>query len=410
MKIRRTGSIQRLLHTYPHQFWVIFVGLVFSVSGVSMVWPFITIYMREQLQLPLATVTALISLESIMTVLATLVVGPIMDRFGRKRIMVLSLCVNSLSFFLLTQAHSLPQFAALSVLRGLFAPLYRVGANTMVTDLVSEEQRSSAFSLTRTSANIGFAVGPAIGGFIAASSFKTSLTVGGVILGVIFLASIFLLKETLPKEESGSTAQFQGYGTIWRDKQFMIFLAGDTLVKMGMVMMFNLLPVYAKENFAVPESHYGFIMTINATMAATLQLPATLLTKRYPPSLMLALGAVFYTLGLGSVALGSGFLHFAISMVIMTVGELILMPTAMTMVAAISPAHMRGRYMSLYSLTIGAAKGIGPVVGGILNDQIAPAAIWYGAATMAAMSICVYLLLYQSLRREKSSASAVVEG
>jgi MFS family permease len=273
----------------------------------------------------------------------------------------------------------------------------------MVTDLIPEENRTEAFSLTRTSSNIGFAVGPAVGGFIAVSSFKISLYIGAITMAIIFLITTFFLKETLPKYTGLAKDRkiSMGYGAILKDKTFLVFLSGDTLVKMGMIMMFSLLAVYAKENFGVPESQYGFIMTVNAIMAATLQYPATRITKRYPPTMMLAVGALFYAAGLGSVALGSQFFHFVISMVIMTVGELILMPTAMTLVAAISPIEMRGRYMSLYSMTMGAAKGLGPMIGGVLNDQIAPVAIWFGAMVMALLSVGVFLLLFRFLKNHE---------
>ncbi len=383
---------------------MIFIGQLISVSGTSLVWPFMTIYLRERLQVPLATVTGLIGIESVMTVLGTLLVGPVMDRFGRKRIMVASLLVSSLSFILLSQAETLPAFAAISVLRGLFAPLFRVGADTMVTDLIPEEDRYSAFSLTRTSSNIGFAFGPAVGGFIAASSFKTSLWIGSGVLGIAFLLAIFLLKETLPRQDTLSEPdkkQSLGYGQILQDKRFLVFLSGDTLVKMGMVMMFSLLSVYVKENFNILENRYGFIMTVNAVMAATLQIPATTITRRFPAARVLPLGALFYALGLGSVALGSRFEHFVISMIVMTAGELIFMPTAMAMVAALSPRDMRGRYMGVYSMTMGAAKGIGPFIGGILNDQIAPSAIWYGAMVMSLMSAIVFLIVRRFLTPAK---------
>ncbi len=345
-----------------------------------------------------------------MTVLATLVVGPVMDRFGRKRVMVASLLVSSLCFFLLTRAETLPAFAAISVLRGLFAPLFRVGADTMVTDLVAEEDRYSAFSLTRTSSNIGFAFGPAVGGFIAASSFTTSLWIGSSVLGIAFLLSTFLLKETLPRKEALLEAEEKpsmGYGQILRDKRFLVFLSGDMLVKMGMVMMFSLLSVYVKENFNILENRYGFIMTVNAFMAATLQVPATTLMRRFPAARVLPIGAVFYALGLGSVALGSRFEHFVISMVVMTIGELIFMPTAMATVAGLSPSDMRGRYMSVYSMTMGAAKGIGPFIGGILNDQIAPSAIWLGAMVMCSMSAIVFVLVRHLLLPAKEPLQKV---
>lgn len=253
--------------------------------------------------------------------------------------------------------------------------------------------------MTRISSNVGFAIGPAVGGFIAVSSFNLSLNISAGFLVVMTFCAALLLKETLPAQmmNSASTGNKAGtgYSKILKNKSFIIFLSGDTLVKMGMIMMFVLLSVYTKENFGIPENQYGFIMTVNALIGGALQFPATMLTRKYSPSLMLALGAVFYAMGIGSVAFGDSFLDFMISMVILSIGEIILMPTAMTLVARIAPADMRGRYMSLYSLTMGAAKGIGPVVGGLLNDYVSPTAIWYGGFVMAMMSMSVFLMLHR---------------
>ncbi|MCJ7623608.1 MAG: MFS transporter [Anaerolineaceae bacterium] len=388
-----------LKQDYPRQFWLIFWGQLISVSGMTLVWPFLTIYMREHLQLPLATITSLIGLEAIMTVIATLTVGPIMDRIGRKWIMVASLGINGVVFFLMGFANSLTIFAILMVIRGFFGPLFRVGTNTMVADLIPKERQIDAYSLIRISSNVGFAFGPAVGGFIAASSFNLSLNISAIFLVVMTFFTAVLLKETLPALRpiptfTGDKAG-TGYGKILKDKSFVIFLSGDTLVKMGMIMMFVLLSVYVKENFGIPENQYGFLMTVNALIGGFLQFPATMITRKYSPSLMLALGAVFYALGLGSVAFGNSFFHFLISMVILSIGEIILMPTAMTLVARIAPMDMRARYMSLYSLTMGAAKGVGPVIGGLLNDNISPAAIWYGGFIMAMMSMSVFLMLHR---------------
>jgi MFS family permease len=401
-------QLRRLFKTYPKQFWVLFFGLLISVSGVSLVWPFLTIYLTEHLQIPLTTVTGLIAIESVMTIVSTTLIGPVMDRIGRKWIMVASLGVSSIIFVFLGIAQSLTVFAILMAVRGLFAPLFRVGTNTMVTDMISEEERISAFSLVRTSSNVGFAFGPAVGGFLAVASFKLSLDVSAVVIGITCILAALLLTETLPdtsvEQSTASRSSFEGYGRILKDRNFLTFLSGDTMLKMGMITMFVLLSVYVKENFGILENQYGFIMTVNALMGAFLQYPMSHLTRRYPPALMLALGAVFYALGLGSVSLGSTFVHFIISMVIMTIGELILMPTAMTMVAQISPIDMRGRYMSAYSLTMGAAKGLGPMIGGFLNDTFAPVAMWYGAMTMAFGAMGIYLLLHRRIVHSKAAA------
>jgi MFS family permease len=107
----------------------------------------------------------------------------------------------------------------------------------------------------------------------------------------------------------------------------------------------------------------------------------------------MAAGAFFYALGVGSVALGKGFSAFLLSMVILTLGELLLVPTATTLAANLSPVDMRGRYMGFYGLTWRVGVGIGPVVGGFLNDQIAPAAIWVGGLVIGLIAALGYLLL-----------------
>ena len=73
---------------------------------------------------------------------------------------------------------------------------------------------------------------------------------------------------------------------------------------------------------------------------------------------MLSLGAVVYSLGVGSIALGNDFWDFWRSMLVITLGELVLVPTATSVTADLAPADMRGRYMGIYSLTWGVATGI----------------------------------------------------
>jgi MFS family permease len=92
-------------------------------------------------------------------------------------------------------------------------------------------------------------------------------------------------------------------------------------------------------------------------------------------------------------------------MVIMTIGELILIPTATTYVANLAPAEMRGRYMSVYGLTWGVATGIGPVLGGFLNDNFGPTTIWIGAFLIGISSTAGFLLLMRHPARRKTSAA-----
>ena len=157
--------------SYPSQFYIILAGLLLSTTGTSMIWPFLTIYVSEKLALPLTQVTSLLALNGLIALFASFIAGPITDRFGRKGIMVIGLAGSGATYFLFSQASTLLAFALLLSLRGFFQPLYRVGTNAMVSDLVGPEQRPDAFALMRMSDNLGIAIGPAIGeGFAGRSA------------------------------------------------------------------------------------------------------------------------------------------------------------------------------------------------------------------------------------------------
>ena len=81
--------IRRTTAGYPRPFWILFWGSLVNSAGASMVWPDLTIYVRQLLQVPLTTVTLLFTANSVAGLVAMSFVGPGVDRFGRKRVMVL---------------------------------------------------------------------------------------------------------------------------------------------------------------------------------------------------------------------------------------------------------------------------------------------------------------------------------
>ena len=84
-------------------------------------------------------------------------------------------------------------------------------------------------------------------------------------------------------------------------------------------------------------------------------------------------------------------------MVILTIGELLIAPTGTAVAANLAPPDMRGRYMGLYGITWGVAFGIGPVIAGYLNDNVAPRAIWIFALAAGLMAATGFLLLRKKL-------------
>jgi len=332
------------------------------------------------------------------------------DKAGRKWIMVISLVGNGIINILMAGAGSLEVFAVLMALNGMVNPLYRIGADAMMADLIETERRPEAYSLMRMGNNLGISLGPMLGGFVVVASYSTAFIIAAS--GLIFYGILlfFLAKETLSR--AGPTQRVEapgGYGPVAKDRFFLSFTGAVAVNTIVAAMMWQLLAVYASTNFNISESQYGFLPTTNALMVVFFQFLVTRFTKRFPPVYMVALGALVYAISAGSVALANSFWGFWLSMVIMTSGELILVPTATTYVANRAPADMRGRYMSLYGLTWSIARGIGPAYGGFLNDNLGPKFIWIGALAVGLVSVSWLLMLARRSQKSVLSKAGAIE-
>lgn len=391
--------------SYPHQFWLLFWGSFFTRASISMIWPFVTVIIRERLEIPLTTAALLLTIQSIASLLSTLVVSTIMDKFGRKMPIYLSLIGSALAMFGMATASTFEEWAILMAFYGMFHPVFNIGVNTMVADIVDPEQRSPAYALIRMISNAGIAIGPVMGGaLVTLMSFEAvyySIAAAYVIL-TIFV--VVLIQETIPdqvEDEATDVSPNKGYGYILKDTVFMGMFVMFMLVMFGNTQIFVLFPVYAKENFGLVESQYSLLLTINATMVVLFQYAITKYTDRYRPLNVMAFAALLYAIGLGSVAIGYNLPTFAISMVIVTLGELMLMPTALTFIANIAPTDMRARYMGIFGLGWPLAAGVGPVIGGYLNDNFSPVAMWVGASGMAIIGAIGFVTIMLYRRRGK---------
>jgi MFS family permease len=397
------NRLRALYYEYPRQYWLMIAGIVLATAGGSMIWPFLLIYASGKLALPLSTVAALISINAGTGLLSSLVAGTLADRVGRKVVMNLSLTTTGLAYFLLMRAETYPQFVGLMILIGLSNPLYQVGADAMLADMIPSEKRTDAYAINRIANNAAFAMGPAIGGFLATRSYDLAFYSAGIGFLSYSMLLFFLARETLNRPAADlaiQNSQTEGYGRVLKDRSYMTFVATISLGLIAPTMLWILMPVYAKTHYGVPEALYGWIPTTNALMCVFVQYAVTRVTRRHDTLPVLGVGMLIYALGAGSVALMSSFWGFWLSMVILTFGELTLVPTASKYVADLAPAGLRGRYMSIHWLGWGLARTLSPILGGFLNDNVAPQAIWIGGLLIGLLStLGIFLLSRVSVPR-----------
>lgn len=383
--------------SYPRTFWVLFYGLFINRISSSLVWPFLTLYMHDTLGIPLTVTALLITLQSFSGLISTIYVSPFMDRVGRKGLMIVGLFATSATLVLMSSTRALPVWIVLIALYGAVGQVFNVGSNAMVADLVEPERRTQAYALIRTSSNLGIAIGPAIGGLlISAFSFEVTFYITAAVNVTIAFIALYVLPETIPQRQSYQEQQASGgFWVILKDRLFISTWGLFVLSLSAPTLVFSLLLIYTKTNFGMPESQYSLLITTNAAMVVLFQFAVTRLTQRFRPFPVMTVGAIFYALGVGSVALGSSFWAFWGSMIVITTGELLITPTITGLIANIAPTDQRARYLGVLSMSYPLASGTAPVIGGFLGDTIAPRATWVGGMVLTSLAVIGFYRLAQ---------------
>jgi len=369
--------------------------VLLSSAGSSLVWPFQFIYISRVLDVELSTVASLIPLSSGAGLAASFVGGSIADRFGRKPVMVLALAANGLAYVLMSVSGTYLGFLVPMTIMSTTMLVYAVGSDAMMADLVPPGQRTEGYSILRMINNAGIAIGPAIGGFIVSQSYAAAFRLAAGCILLYSLMLLFFARETLDKEAGAGSEReaFGGYHRVLKDRFFVTFVLIISLGMIAPLMLWTLLAIYTKQHYGLPEYLYSWIPITNALMCVFVQYFVTRVSQRFRPLPTMAVAMLVYAVGAGSVAWMSTFPGFVLSMVILTFGELILVPTGTTYVANRAPADLRGRYMSVYWVTWGLSRAVAPLVGGVLNDRISPQAVWHGGLVIGLASTAGLVLL-----------------
>lgn len=385
----RLYSYWQALMAYPLPYRVLLMGSLVTSIGLSMFWPFMTVYMRGEFGISMGTIGLILTIQSAVGIASASIAGMAVDKVGRKGALLLSLGGNSAVFLAMAFTQRVEMWVALLLLWGLFDPIYRVGSQALVADLVPTEQRASAFALLRIIHNLGVSIGPGIGGAILVISYTPVFLIGAATLGFFVLLTGRFVPETLhtivqaAECEVPAETKAYGYGRALRDSRFMAFCASLSLTTMTYLMMMSLLAVYMKDEFGLDEHYFGIMMMSNAALVVAIELWVIRKTSQYRPEYVLTAGALTTAFATALVIGSSTFAMFFVAMIILTVAEILIVPTAMNYATNLAPADMRGRYSSLYGLTWSLGSALGPLLGTQLGEHIAPVATWYGATALS---------------------------
>ena len=396
-------KIKSIYHEYPRTFWLIMLGMFIDQLGGALIFPFFGLYITYKYNVGMTEVGVMFSIMAVSSLVGSLIGGALTDKFGRKIMILFGLVISAASTLLLAFAPSLDFIYLAGLVVGLFGNMAGPAHQAMVTDVLPEDKRIDGFGILRVIANLAVAIGPAIGGFLAARSY-TMLFIIDVILStitaIIILAFVPETKPETPKGVDGKPQREQslgetlaGYSKVFKDSTFMVYMLAAIFMVLAYQQMNTTLPVYLRDVHGLPDSGYGLLLSLNASMVVIFQFWITRRIKKFAPMKIMAWGMVIYALGFSMYGFVSAFWLFIVAMVIITIAEMLVSPTGQAIVAKLSPEDMRGRYVAIFGFSWTLPTAIGPLVAGLVMDNYDPNWVWYGAGIFMLLSAAVFAVL-----------------
>ncbi len=398
------ARLRPLVATYPRAFWMLVVGTFVNRTGL-VVLPFLALFLTTQRGLGIPQATAAVSLYGAGAFAGGFVGGWLSDRVGRRPVLLLSLVGGALAIAALPFARTFAAIAVAAVVFGGLGEMYRPAVSAAVADLVPEERQPRAFAIVYWAINLGAAVGPALGGLIAARSYLGLFVLDGATMLAYGFVVLLAIPETRPVAADADAGSSLRLRPAVRDGALAVLALAVLGVGVGFFQLFSALPLTMHAD-GLSELDYGLIVTINGGLIVLVGLPVAgwvgdrLLGWAVPTAVALI------ALGLAFNAPAHSFLGYALAGAVWTMGEMAFLPVVPTIVSRLAPAHLRGSYQGVYHAAWGLAKMIGPALGGLVLAGAGAAALWSGAGALVAGAALLLAALQPTLRRRLAAPIA----
>ncbi|MGB0895748.1 MAG: MDR family MFS transporter [Flavobacteriaceae bacterium] len=377
--------------------WLALITLI-NRAG-TMVIPFLSLYLTESLDFTLSNVGWIMSAFGLGSVIGSWLGGKLTDKIGYYKVMLISLLSTGFLFIGLQHLTTFYSFCIGIFLVMVVADTFRPAMFVALSAYSKPENKTRSVTLIRLAINLGFSAGPAIGGLII-----TYLSYGGLfwVDGITcILASVLLLKVLNPKTAKTIDEEIiENPKSAYTDKTFWVFLVAMSLFGIVFLQFFSTIPLYYKDAHHLNELEIGLLMGMNGFIIFVLEMPLVkwLENSRRTKSGLMLTGAILT--GLSFIILNStswvGIL--VISMLLVTVGEMIAFPFSNAFAMDRSKKGNKGEYMALYSISFSIAHIFSHNGGMHMVERFGYDYTWYVVTALAGLCILLLFILRQQLK------------
>ncbi len=370
--------------------WVLGVSVTIMALGLSIISPALPLFGRS-FGVGAALVGLLVSVYAVGRLILDVPGGYLVDRVGRRPVMLVSAVIVAIAAMLAATAGSFAQLVAWRLLQGIGSGLFTTAAMTAMADLGGVVHRGRALSLFSGAFLIGSSLGPSVGGLVASYwGLRAPFVVYGALAILCLIWVYFQVPET-------ASARLASSPILAPDEPGRPFPRLD-FVLIGIVTFAvfftraggraTILPLYAYTRFAMTAAQVGIMLSVIALINMIVLYPTGALSDRFGRKRAIVPGILLMAVAFGQMAFASSHLEILVGAVILGFGSGVGGPAPAAYMADLGPPARMGTVLGLYR----AIGDLGFLVGPIALGWVADAA-GYSSALIAVAGLLVAAVL-----------------
>jgi predicted MFS family arabinose efflux permease len=391
-------AFQRYINNFKgftREVWILTLITFINRAG-TMVLPFLSKYLKEDLQFSYAQVGWIMVAFGFGSMLGSWLGGKLSDKIGFYKIMVFSLFTSGILLFLVQYIRT---FWGLCI--GMFvimtvADMFRPAMFVSLGTYAKPENRTRALTLVRLAVNLGFTAGPALGGLIIMNlGYSGLFWIDGSSCIVAILIFALLVKDRKKPADLNTINETEIPDSVFKDKIFWIFLFVCFATAMLFFQLFTTLPLYHNEKFGLTEFQSGLLLSLNGLLIFFLEMPIVSFSQRkgIQKLKIILWGCILMSISFYLLLINTWAGILVISIIIITFGEMFIFPFSNSFALSRAPKGHEGRYMALFTMSFSLAHIASSKTGLEIIGHFGYQTNWFFMGTLGLLSVlgCIWL-------------------
>ncbi len=355
----------------PRALWLLVIGMAVNVTGSSFLWPLNSIYIHDHLGKSMSISGMVLMINSAASVAGNLIGGNLFDRIGGYRSILLGIGITVMALFGLTVWNGWPEYVIFLAIVGFGSGIVFPSMYAMAGSVWKEGGRK-AFNAIYVASNLGVAIGSALGGIVAAISFRWIFFANALLYLIFLFIALFGYRgiKTQAGKQSNNTSGRRDSNHHSQLHALLILCIGFMLSWVGYCQWQATIGPYTQE-IGLSLKQYSLLWTINGALIVLGQPILAKMIKYLAKTVktQIILGTLIFVVAFTIASQAQQFTAFAVAMMIMTIGEMLVWPAVPTIADKLAPIGREGFYQGIVNSTATAGRMIGPLLGGILIDM-----------------------------------------